>query len=565
MKDHWYCRVDGQQFGPFSWDQMRAMAAEGRLVSESHVRRQVDQRWFEAGKIPGLLGTPKSGGPAAAAPVASKAASPESTSGPATSSTVSTASREEGAAPAKSNGHATQKLRVAKPVPPADSQPATANEPKAPPRVAAKSAATPPLPLPAKTESPLGIVAAPPVAGAAKSGKKLGRKSPSEAALRASLAAAAKKDEHGLSPLLVGGVLGGIALVLLAVAGGVVAWQVSRETPPIATNNTAAPAAAETKPIMTDAELDAILASTLPPEPAETSAAPERAASSPAANSAETATATAAPAAMRAAVPDPNLEAQRKLIAAQPRWTPVEGMRIRMPSRDLQVEFAQVWLATDAKGTRVDPALPAAPGAGAPAAKSGVAQSATSAASPTPAKFVFIEMRVTNSGSIPRKYNSWNAGDATMAVLAGQDNEPLAGVPVAETPGVARQSALHIAAGQSISDVLVFQAPAQPFDSLKLLLSQAALAAGGRGYFPVEIPVEYLFKRAQSPAPAAVATAAPDGAAAPAEGEGKAAPPRDPNAPPSLEEFTKSLEDDKKMLDKQKAADNPAPKPEPKP
>ncbi|HEX5104668.1 MAG TPA: GYF domain-containing protein, partial [Pirellulaceae bacterium] len=55
MKNHWYCGVEGQQYGPFTWEQLRAMAAEGRLIGESFVRREVDQQWFQASQIPGLL------------------------------------------------------------------------------------------------------------------------------------------------------------------------------------------------------------------------------------------------------------------------------------------------------------------------------------------------------------------------------------------------------------------------------------------------------------------------------------------------------------------------------
>jgi hypothetical protein len=121
---------------------------------------------------------------------------------------------------------------------------------------------------------------------------------------------------------------------------------------------------------------------------------------------------------------------------------------------------------------------------------------------------------------------------------------------------------MHIRAGEMIGDVLVFEAPEEPFESLKLLLSQGAFATGGRS-FALEVPVEFLFKRAEG-LPPQVTLAADD--AAPAEGEaaeGKAAPkPVDPNAPPSLEDFTKQLEQDKKMLDKQNATDD-KPKNEP--
>jgi len=205
---------------------------------------------------------------------------------------------------------------------------------------------------------------------------------------------------------------------------------------------------------------------------------------------------------------------------------------------------AQIWLATDPKGTRVDPVLPS-PGT--------VAASAAS-----PGKFIFVDVRVSNTGAIPRKYTSWNTGGHITAILADAKNEPLAFVPPAETPDVPRLSSLHIPAGQTIGDVLVFLAPPQPFESLKLLMPQTAFATAGRN-FALEVPVEFLFKRAEGLPPQTALAA--DDAASP-EGESKPAKkPVDPNAPPSLEDFTKSLEDDKKMLDKRNAVDDP-PKPD---
>ena len=55
MKDQWYCGVDGQQYGPYTWEQLRAMAAEGRIVPETYIRREIDQQWRSATQIPGLL------------------------------------------------------------------------------------------------------------------------------------------------------------------------------------------------------------------------------------------------------------------------------------------------------------------------------------------------------------------------------------------------------------------------------------------------------------------------------------------------------------------------------
>ena len=547
---------------------MRAMAAEGRLVPESHVRREVDQRWFNAGKIPGLLAGARPAATATAtAPAASTAAAsaiavadPLAAKATATNNGKSIDNR----ATANGNGHpatpmttssqrsgddSSQKLKIARPMAPAANgagPPAAGGEPPAPPPVKKRSGKPKaPLPEPAPSASPLGIVVAPPVA-APKGGK---------AAAKSPLAAAAEKDANGLSPLLVGGMLGGVALILVAVGVGVVAWQRwQSDDAQAARAAKAAAQPAEDKPAISEAELDAILGPIKPREPAPAAAAaPATNTSPPPEPTKAIAAADAGPAddasPLAKALADPKVEAARKLIAAQTRWTPVEGVVIR--GRDIQVEVAQIWLASDEKGTRIDPVLPSA--APTPAATGPIARAIASSAGK---KYIFVDIRVSNGGAIPRKYTSWNTGGDITAILADAGGEPLRLVPVDETPSVPRLKSLHIPAGEMIGDVLVFEAPDDPFESLKLLLSQSAFAAGGRS-FALEVPVEFLFKRAEG-LPPQTALAADD--AAPAEGEGpegKAAPkPGDPNAPPSLEDFTKQLELDKKMLDKQNATDD---------
>ncbi len=512
------------------------MGTEGRLVAESYVRRDADQRWFPAGKIPGLL--PTANASIAANPAATATVSPPPVPPP---PAVSPRAEASGASDSSS-----KKLKLARPVAAMANAPAA--EPPAPPPVAggksqSNGKPSPPIPAPAADASPLGIVVAPPVAGHGPSNRS-GRSSKSGAhAIKSSLAAATEKDANGLSPLLVGGVLCGVAFVLVAIGGGVVAWQMSQKSAADAVAKAAAKPV-ETKPAISDAELDAILGPVTIPEP-KRAAPTKRAEPAPAIAAADTAPAEVKPPA------DPKIEAARKLLAAQTRWSPVEGVIIK--GRDIEVQIAQIWLATDEKGTRVDPVLPPSAPAAAGATASVLPPAATASASP--GKYVFIDVRITNSGAIPRKYTSWNTGGIITAILADAKHEPLAFVPPADTPSVTRLASVHIPAGQTIGDVLVFQAPAAPFETLKLLLSQAAFATAGRN-FALDVPVEFLFKRAEG-LPPQTAIAADD--AIPAEGE--AQPPKkpvDPNAPPSLEEFTKQLENDKKMLDKRNATDSPA-------
>ncbi len=541
------------------------MAAEGRLAPQSQVRREADQRWYAAGKIPGLLAAAIPGGDSSAeGSSASRFNAADAEAAPAaaaatvaTKSTKTTPQQAElekaieqalPAAPraaAKSNGKAVARKA---PTPRAGSAPTSRiSEPPAPPPVKPPplkkpgGPSKPPLPEPAADESPLGIVVAPPIAEPAK-----GAKSPASG-----FAAVAEKDAHGLSPLLVGSVLGGVALALLAIGGGVVAWQNLQRTSDkaaIAAKTAAKPA--EEQPAISEAELDAILGPIKPPEPAapgeqaQATASPEQ---SPETKAKADAAHEEALAEQGLSPADRKVLATKKLIAAQPKWTPVEGVVIR--GKFTQVQIAQIWLASDEKGTRVDPALPASA-----LAAAGLPAEATARLSP--GKYVFVDVRVSNSGETPRKYNSWNTGGNITAILADGKGEPLPLVPPEDTPSVPRLLSLNIPAGEMFGDILVFEAPQEPFESLKLLLSQAAFA-GPERHFALEVPVEFLFKEAED-LPPQTALAADD--EAPAEGESrqvrkKTLDPNAPLAPPSIEETTKLLENEKTMRERQNATD----------
>ena len=70
--------VGGEEYGPFTWDQMLQMAAEGRVTPELPIRKVSDSQWSTAAAIPGLLGgakpaAQKAAAPSAAAPAAKSA------------------------------------------------------------------------------------------------------------------------------------------------------------------------------------------------------------------------------------------------------------------------------------------------------------------------------------------------------------------------------------------------------------------------------------------------------------------------------------------------------------
>ena len=70
MKAEWLANVDGQEYGPFTWQQMLQMAAEGRVPAELPVKRVQDKKWYKAAQVPGLLAPAKTAS-AAATPAAS--------------------------------------------------------------------------------------------------------------------------------------------------------------------------------------------------------------------------------------------------------------------------------------------------------------------------------------------------------------------------------------------------------------------------------------------------------------------------------------------------------------
>jgi hypothetical protein len=454
VKQQWYCRLEGQQTGPYTAEELKALAAEGRIGPQTEVRREADKKWFQAAKVSGLVERPPPSDPV----------------------------RASAAAP---------------PVPP----PAPADL-IAPPPVAA-TPPPPPVALAAAGQSPLGIVVAPPVLA----------KNPDDAPLPAAA-------RPGASPLLAA-VAVGVVLALVVVVVCAIGWRLTVPTSPTAeplakAEKPAAPP--EEKPVLSEAELDAILgpkAPEPPPQPAKS--------------------AKDAAVAAESAADDPKLAAARKIVAAQAGWTNIENLReIKVRGRDMSLRVTAVWLTSDTAGTRVEPTLPAPapPAGGQPAgdAKSPPASSAApaGAASAATAKYVFVELRVTNSGSVPRKYQGWNSGDAASAILADKSNQVLAFVPPSQTPGFTRLAAHHLPAGKTVSDLLVFEAPDKPFESLRLALAQSGLVETLKGHFAFEVPIEFLFRTE--------ADMLDDDAPRPAVG-GK---PGDQNAPPPLDGRTLS-------------------------
>jgi hypothetical protein len=69
MADAWYCRIDNQEVGPCSPQELAAMAQSGRLKPIDFVRKGVGGSWVSAGSVQGLsFGGAIPGGPAITAP-----------------------------------------------------------------------------------------------------------------------------------------------------------------------------------------------------------------------------------------------------------------------------------------------------------------------------------------------------------------------------------------------------------------------------------------------------------------------------------------------------------------
>ena len=439
MKHHWYCGVEGQQYGPFTWEQLRAMAAEGRLVSDSFVRRESDQQWFQAAQIPGLLpkaqpaarvtghaGAKKNGAASSAIGKASGRTSDSgavATVGQDPSKSSSTIKRPKSTASHSSGNVPVGSVPVGQPV--------------------NAGASPPPAPAFAISVAPSGA--------AGKSAE------PTEPA------------KKGMSPLLVVGILGG-AVALVAVIGiGVLVWSLTRPekspeeqlasameremqgaleemaqdlqaNPPTELNPQAV--ASDLQPIAD--QMQKALSDNLNKRPAG---------SAPAVNAAPASAADAA-----------------KVLKSVARWTDASQLR-GVELNKLKLSLGSVWLASDEAGTKTEPAAGGA-------------------------KYVFVEVQLKNIAPVARKYKSWNATAGTSVVLADQNDAVLSLVPSSDTPAANRLDTVELQPGQSVTDTLVFTGPSGTVEKLKLALAKSALAENARfrtgSHFALEIPLEVL-------------------------------------------------------------------------
>jgi hypothetical protein len=307
-QNQWYCGAEGQQFGPFTWEQMRAMAVEGRLIADSPVRRDVDQKWFQASQIPGLL--PKAHGGSAIGKAA-------------TGSAVKTkpAMKKAVALAPAAGAKASDSTIIA---------PRDTPTVKGLPRV--KPAAVPAGSVPVGTVPKGHAVAAPP-APPPQAHEAFAFVAPSAAGATATKAPAKKSSATKVAVIALSGV---VALVGLA-GGGLVVWKYTRPAAgQVATNDLAAvQQELQTSLEAAVGDLEGNPLASIPIEP--------------------TATAADAPAtSARTASPDKNSAgAEAKLITTMAGWTNVNSIKyIGLNKVKLRVDSA--WLAADDSGARAD-------------------------------------------------------------------------------------------------------------------------------------------------------------------------------------------------------------------
>ena len=51
----WYVRVDGEQYGPYTSEQLKTYASSGHVTPNSEVRRGTDGRWVVASQVKGMF------------------------------------------------------------------------------------------------------------------------------------------------------------------------------------------------------------------------------------------------------------------------------------------------------------------------------------------------------------------------------------------------------------------------------------------------------------------------------------------------------------------------------
>jgi hypothetical protein len=260
-------------------------------------------------------------------------------------------------------------------------------------------------------------------------------------------------------------------------------------------------------------------------------------------------------------------------VAANKGWKDTSSIK-SVTSGNLKIMIAGVWYGGQSAGASPPPA----------AEESGdkpdepEAKLAATAAKP---RYVYVEVSLENTkGPGVVSYKSWNGAgkkpEETSAVLLDSEEQVCKLVSREQVPDAGRRQVEELAMGKSLTDVLVFEAPAGDFDFIRVGLPYAAI--GRTGALGFQIPRDHI--ALEKGALAAKSPAAPAGGAAikPAvgvtgrpvetiEGVINVPPPKkpiDPDAPPSIKDLERDIQNAKKQEAEKKAAESKPPE-KPKP
>ena len=462
MSQTWYCRVDGQVYGPFSWEQLRAMADEGRVVAATAVRRSGEPSWTAASEVEGLVRLPVPP-PLPLRDLVSPAARPP---GPPVADVVGAngggaASRPAGesAAPGSSgvrNGSATPESgRSAD-----ESQLVRPRRPRWLEDENKPAVAPPPPPSSGPSSSPLPVLGATPLGSEDKPNKP-------------------KRGSGRLTRLAgaVAAIVLGVTFSLGLLAALALAWARSVIRKEVATAMAAYQAELAAKREK-NPEVPGLTA------PANAAAAPPAGGTSVKGRGTPAPQSLAKEASTAAAASSWRAEAE-KVVSAMAAWHDVTQIR-GIDLLGLKLQVRRAWLAVNERGARRE-----------------TSKDTVDDETPPPAGYVFVEVSLRNTGAEPRMYTSWNALAGASAVLADEGGSLFEFVPPSETPEVSRRGAVQLGPGDALTDLLVFRAPEGEVTNLRLALAKRALAGkarvSGGTHFGFQIPSSLLADDAVAP------------------------------------------------------------------
>lgn len=538
MASQWYCRVEDQEYGPFTSPQLKQMSRDRQLLPEHQVRQGAEGRWILASQVQGLFAAAPAKPIKQAAPLAARVSD--------SSLVVSPVS------PGPSPPPVAIPVSVT-PVTPVGAIPMGVPVGAVPVGIPVEPAQGGGVPV---AVVPVGfpvVTTAAPVASSYESeGVPVGKKK-SQAALYATIGMAA-------------------CLVVLVAVGGAVGLGFFKSKPAEKKELAAADTGSKEKEPEENFDPEAVAANqSLEPTVTVEKAADAKAKPAKSASAAKQGGSPAKPeAASKVETPGKPNKIQVKIIsdvANNKGWRDTSSVK-SVTSDNVKMMITATWFGGESAESTAEPA-----DAGAEEPKP-----AKSTGKP---RYVYVEVRLENTkGPGIVGYKSWNGAgkkpEETTAILLDSEGRVCPPVSREQVPDAGRRQTEDLPLGKAITDVLVFEAPAGDFDYVRVGLPYAALGRNGALGFQIPRDKIALNKGALA---AATAPTAPGAAAAPkppaatedtggqpatinelsgAINKPPVKKPVDPDAPPSAKELDKQLQDAKKLEAQQKAAEQKA-------